>query len=217
MEKLDIVFQDDNFIAVDKAPGMLSVPARDANDPRPVLGRVLEEQLKRTIYPIHRLDAEVSGLVLYALTPEAHREANSAFENRLVQKVYQGFSTGGRFDEGQTGTWKAKILRGKKRAYESPAGKLAVTDFIVVGQWGPQSYEWRLFPKTGRSHQLRWELSRHQSPFLGDTLYGSDQLWDRGGLALRSLSLEFSREFVAKWNAPAIFSVRPWSLKSSTL
>lgn len=213
MSPLNIVFQTEHFVAVDKAPGILSVPARDAGDPRPVLGRELEKELGRAIFPIHRLDAEVSGLVLYALTPEAHREANRAFESREVQKTYQGFSKGGQFQEGQTGTWKAKILRGKKRAYESPGGKLAVTDFEVVGMVGHQTYEWLLKPKTGRSHQLRWEMFRHESPLLGDTLYGSDALWERGGLALRSLSLEFLPGFTQDWRLPAKIAVGPWSLK----
>ncbi|MBX2993656.1 MAG: RNA pseudouridine synthase [Bdellovibrionaceae bacterium] len=211
---LNLVLQTDHFVAVDKAPGVLSVPARDAKDPRPILGRELEAQLGRAIYPIHRLDAEVSGLVLYALTPEAHREANRAFEGREVQKTYQGFSKGGQFQDGQTGTWKAKILRGKKRAYESPGGKLAVTDFEVVAMVAHQTYEWRLRPQTGRSHQLRWEMFRHESPLLGDVLYGSSEPWERGGLALRSLSLEFAPEFTNTWKLPAKIAVGPWSLKS---
>lgn len=207
---MKIVFQNPHFVAVDKPSGVLSVPARDAQDPRPILGRLLEQELDRQIFPIHRLDAEVSGLVLFALTAEAHRAANSEFENRRVQKTYQAFSRGGDFAAGDRGEWKAKILRGKKRAFESPAGKWTVTGYEVLAE-GPQGrLEWRLHPKTGRSHQLRWELYRHGSPILGDRLYGSDQGWPEG-VALRSLCLSFDPAFAARFEAPDLLSVPPWS------
>jgi len=215
---MKVLFQNASFIAVDKEPGMLSVPARLADDPRPVLGRELEKFLSCPVFPVHRLDAEVSGLVLYALNPEAHRDAGIAFENRKVKKTYQAFTRGGGgFSPGQRGEWKAKILRGKKRAYESPAGKLAVTAFEVCGQGSPDFLEWRLFPKTGRSHQLRWELYRHESPILGDQLYGSNEIWSRGGVALKSLSLEFEAEFNRRWELPPVLSAEPWSSESGLM
>ena len=207
---MKILFQNAHFVAALKPAGVLSVPARVAEDPRPILGRLLEAELGCPILPIHRLDAEVSGLVLYALTPEAHRQANSEFENRRVQKTYQAFSRGGDFAARKQGTWKAKLLRGKKRAYESPVGKLAVTDYELVGETAIGSLEWRLFPKTGRSHQLRWELYRHDSPILGDTLYGSTENWKHEGIALRSLSLQFEAAFSERFDLPSILHAEPW-------
>jgi tRNA pseudouridine32 synthase/23S rRNA pseudouridine746 synthase len=208
-----IVFQNSHFVAVEKPAGFLSVPARAADDPRPVLGRLLEKELNRAIFPVHRLDAEVSGLVLYALHPDAHRSANDQFGNRQVEKTYQAFSKGGAFQTGDRGEWKAKILRGKKRAYESPAGKLAVTRYEVVRLFENGVLEWRLFPKTGRSHQLRWELFRHETPILGDRLYGSNESWTEG-VALRSLSLDFTEEFAARFELPIHLSVGAWVLDS---
>lgn len=208
---MKIVFQDSNFAAVEKEAGILSVPGRDPKDTRPILGRLLEKELAIPIFPIHRLDAEVSGLVVYALNPDAHRAANVEFENRRVKKTYQAISFGGAFADGDRGTWKAKILRGKKRAYESPAGKLAVTDFEVAGRREDGAIEWRLNPQTGRSHQLRWELYRHESPILGDALYGSDRPW-KEGIALRSLELEFSTAFADLWKLPPRIGIAPFEL-----
>ena len=206
---MKIIFQNQYFVAVDKEPGFLSVPARQADDPRPVLGRLLQEQLGQQIYPVHRLDAEVSGLVLYALTPEAHAAANTCFEDRQVQKTYQAFSSGGSFEVGAKGLWKAKLLRGKKRAYESPVGKLAVTGATLLASPAPETFEWKLEPQTGRSHQLRWELFRHGSSILGDVLYGSSRRWNQG-IALRSVSLVFAEEFTKRFGLPSELGVETW-------
>jgi len=208
---MKIVFQNQYFIALDKAPGQLAVPARSSEDPRPVLGLLLEQHLGKSIFPVHRLDAEVSGLILYALDKDSHREANRVFEERRVQKTYQAFSKGGDFAEAASGTWKAQILRGKKRAFESPVGKSAITDYEIKKKYG-SIYEWRLRPKTGRSHQLRWELYRHESPIIGDDLYGSNETWSFGGIALRSLSLKFEEEFTNRWALPEHLLVEPWLL-----
>lgn len=208
---MKIIFQNDFFVAVDKEPGVLSVPGRTAGDVRPVLGKLLEEKLNQQVFPVHRLDAEVSGLVLYALDAKAHSDASVAFENRQVQKTYQGFSFGGGpFYQGDSGEWTEKILRGKKRAYASPAGKVSITQYLVQ-RVTPEFTEWRLYPKTGRSHQLRWELYRHESPLIGDELYGSTQKWKHGGVALRSISLEFSTELCQKWKLPTKLETEVWS------
>ncbi len=207
---MKIVFRNSHFIAVDKEAGVLSVPARVATDPRPILGHQLQEFVGKEIFPIHRLDAEVSGLVLYGLTAEAHREANLLFEHRLVSKTYQAFTSGGVFKVGLTGEWKAKILRGKKRAYESPGGKLAVTGYEVVSFDTSGIFEWRLTPKTGRSHQLRWEMYRHETPILGDVLYGSTRSWKQPGIGLRSLSLQLPDDFAKRFELPGKLTVEPW-------
>ena len=122
--------------------------------------------------------------------------------------TYQAFSKGGDFSEGKRGEWRAKILRGKKRAYESPGGKMSITGYEVVGLTDQSYFEWRLYPKTGRSHQLRWELFRHGSPIVGDVLYGSDQKWMNGeGIALRSIALKFENAFAEKWKLPETLSL----------
>ena len=84
-----IVFQNEHFVIVDKAPLVLSVPSRMGEDEtRPVLGLILEKDLGRTVYPVHRLDFEVQGLIMYALTPAAHKAGNAWFEQKIVFKKY---------------------------------------------------------------------------------------------------------------------------------
>jgi 23S rRNA-/tRNA-specific pseudouridylate synthase len=89
---IQIVSETEQMIAVEKPAGWLTTPARSMDDPRPVLGRQLQEQLDRQIYPVHRLDFEVSGLTLWAKTPLAHTRAQKWFEHGSIQKTYQALS-----------------------------------------------------------------------------------------------------------------------------
>ncbi len=191
-----IVFQNQNFIAVDKPAGHLSVPSRlGAQDKRPCLGILLQEHLKTQIYPVHRLDLEVSGLLLFALTVDAQRVSNRWFEKHVVRKTYSAWTEGQAPASGFQTEWKNLLLRGKKRSYESPHGQEAITQarFLGAGEFqGRSLLEWRLNPITGRSHQLRVHLSSHGFPIAGDTLYGAQSMPEMEGIALRSCELDLT-------------------------
>ena len=211
-----LLYSNERFVVPDKPAGWLSVPSRmGAADTRPCVGKILEETLKVRLWPVHRLDLEVTGILLFAKDAEAHRLANYWFENRLVGKTYEAISSGDPAEGSeQTFIWRSNLLRGKKRAYESPHGKPSETaarvQRIVNIADGP-AILWHLEPHTGRPHQLRYELSRHGYPILGDRLYGSDRPCpssppnlnqpekypyiqdDNHSIALRCVSLDFSR------------------------
>jgi len=210
---IQIQFQNEHLLVVDKPAGVLSVPSQwGAEDFRPVLGKMLELQMNQKIYPVHRLDFDVSGVMLFALTDWAHRKLNATFERREVDKIYQAFSQGGDFHQQQKGEWECRILRGKKRAYEKPWGQIAVTRFQVYQSYPNQIFEWRLFPITGRPHQLRYELYRHHSPILGDILYGSKFKINNGHIALRAIELSFPEELANSLKSPYRFTVNPYHL-----
>lgn len=188
------IFINNHFIIVDKAPNVLSVPARTGEkDLRVCLGRLLETDLGVKIYPVHRLDYEVQGLIIYALTPEAQRAGNGWFLNKEIHKSYAALSrSSGNFIVGENYEWTCHLLRGKKRAYESPHGKSSLTksQLISIDKLGIS--HWELEPVTGRSHQLRFELFRHNEVIIGDTLYGSGELFSSGGIALQAFKIDFS-------------------------
>ena len=188
------IFENIHFIIVDKAPNVLSVPARQGlEDPRPCLGRILEADLGKTIFPVHRLDYEVQGLIIYALTPEAQRAANAWFENKSIQKIYSAITkSSGAFQIGVSYEWKSKLLRGKKRAYESPHGKDSLTRAKLISIDENGFSHWELMPITGRSHQLRYELFRHEEVIVGDSLYGSIDKFLEEGIALKAYQIDFS-------------------------
>lgn len=202
---METLFENAHVVAVDKPGGWLSVPSRlGAKDPRPCLGITLEQEKGLRLWPVHRLDEEVTGVILFAKTAEAHRTMSKWFEDRQVSKQYEaltelgGVAKGGqlRFDEQ---TFETKILRGKKRAYESPHGKPAITKALVVHtkhMVDGEAIFWELKPVTGRPHQLRFELGRRGFPILGDKLYGSTRPFLSGRedtIALRCVSLDFSK------------------------
>lgn len=188
---LNVLYQNEHFVVIDKPPGILSVPARlGAKEVRPIAGLLLETQLGRRVWPIHRLDEGVSGALMFALASESHRAANSWFEAGKVFKTYEAVThLDGGLTNGETFHWQCALLRGKKRAYISETmGKISITAGLFEGRVG-NFFRWVLNPKTGRSHQLRFELFRHGAPIVGDVLYGGTP-WDYPGIGLRSLKLD---------------------------
>lgn len=168
-------------------------------DPRPCVGLTLQAQLGCRLWPAHRLDEEVTGLLIFAKDAAAHKVLNAAFAEREVHKTYLATTCGPPPADaglGETQRWISRLLRGKKRAYVHPAGSEAVTlaTLLAVRDDG---LHWRLQPLTGRAHQLRVELSRRGCPILGDRLYGSQRPYG-AGIALRAVALDFSASAAAR-------------------
>lgn len=204
-------FENEHIVVLDKPCGVLSVPSRmGVADERPVLGIELQKSLGRPIYPVHRLDEETSGLIIYAKTPEAQKLLSRAFESHHVQKTYQALTTT------QTNytsliktTFTNHLVRGKKRSFEATHGKWAETYIADIQHHLNDGLLWTLAPKTGRSHQLRVQLAMRGYPIWGDKLYGSDQslpeslilpsgsFHDRA-IGLRAIQLEFSDGAIEK-------------------
>ncbi len=192
-----------------------------AGDPRPCLGRDLERELGVRLWPVHRLDFEVSGLVLFARTAEAHRIASAAFEGRRVRKSYQALTEGADRIVSLPASfeWSSRLVRGKRRTFEAPHGAPARTHATAVAcvlaasiaaSDGPdQLLRFELAPETGRPHQLRVHLAHAGFPVAGDTLYGArSRLPDAHTIALRSVALSFdSEEDRAALGLPAALTV----------
>jgi tRNA pseudouridine32 synthase/23S rRNA pseudouridine746 synthase len=221
--KFDILFENKFLLVIDKPAGFLSVPSRwGAQDARPCLGTLLQKELGVQIFPLHRLDEETSGVIAYAKDKSLHKILNQAFENHQVQKIYQAISENpSRLAPISAGTlMKDKILRGKKRSYISPVGQNAETKILACSYYKDQFLSWELQPLTGRSHQLRFQLSSRNFPILADKLYGAqtDQLetfylpsesLKEHSIALRSQSLNFEpiSKQIAAFEIPTFFQV----------
>jgi 23S rRNA-/tRNA-specific pseudouridylate synthase len=231
MSSFEIVFQSDSLLAIDKPHGWLTIPSRlPGEDSRTCLGSELEKKFSgEKIFPIHRLDAEVSGLVLFARKPDVHRALSVAFEKHHVRKLYSAYSfpptqdfaiehTGKTFvhDCAVEQIWTSKILRGKKRAYESPVGKMAETWVARAGTHSKGWAAWWLEPRTGRGHQLRYEFYKRQMPMVGDSLYGSMIAFE-SGIALRSTVIQLPSELSQTFRVPERFEVKPLAAFPSAL
>lgn len=193
---LPVVFENAALLIVDKPAGWLSVPSRlGVRDARPCVGIQLQAQCGQQLWPVHRLDEEVSGLLLFAKTAAAHRTLSMAFEAHQIDKSYLALCEGSPPDAAQQGVtvrWETTLLRGKKRAYVHAAGKPAITDVCFLGGVAERPL-FALSPKTGRGHQLRVELSRRGWPIVGDTLYGAPHALPSGGILLCACTLAFDR------------------------
>ncbi len=224
-----IVFQNKNFVVCNKPPEVLSVPGREKSDTRACLGLALQVELKTQIFPVHRLDYETSGLILYALNSASHKASQDWFMKRTIHKQYQAVTGLQNFSHwpdnvktdkskldvsvGLTVYWKTQMQRGKRRSFESKNGEWAETNSRVLQASGERVL-WQLDPVTGKPHQLRFELSRRGFPILGDELYGSKQPFsgpDLAGIALRAVSLNLS-DIENRFGLPGRFDIEGFSI-----
>jgi len=175
---IDIIFEDDDIIIINKQAGMTVHPGTGNVDG--TLANALAFYCKQLsdinghIRPgiVHRLDKDTSGLIIVAKTNYAHMKLAEQFANRLVKKVYYGITWG---------HWKEKVglidqKIGRKRtdptAYiVNVTGKEAQTKYQVVKESQYFSHV-NYFPKTGRTHQLRVHSAFSGNPIIGDTKYG---------------------------------------------
>jgi len=186
---LPIFFENENFVIVDKPGYMLSVPSRmGKDDPRPCVGLLLQAQLATQIYPCHRLDECVSGLIIYAKNPKAHQTMSQYFEKSMIQKTYFAWTS---IDPdlqeneptcNQTFRWETRLSKGKRRAFEDHQNGKDCLTFARCIERKEHCLYWALSPQTGRSHQLRFELFQHGFPIWGDELYGSPYEYLQKGL-----------------------------------
>lgn len=207
MSRIKRLFESENWLVVAKPAGWLTTPAREKDDPRPCLGRELQREASRQIYPVHRLDFEVAGLVLFAQNPQAHKTGQKWFEDGQIVKTYRARTVpglGGAPSEWVE--WRSKLLRGKRRAYVSPAGKESRTRARVMERHADH-WVWELQPLTGRPHQLRVELALHQAPILGDELYGGPK-GEANRIELTAVSLDLQKINAAdRLGLPAVLSL----------
>ena len=188
---LDIIYEDDYLLIVNKPAGMLSVPGKETADS--VYSRI------RHLYPdaigplvVHRLDMATSGLLLIAKTKEVHQNLQAQFSNRSIKKRYTALLEGIVSDE--EGTIDLPLclnpLDRPRQIVDKEHGKPAITRYRVLARTKSQTLV-AFYPLTGRTHQLRvhsaHSLGLH-CPIKGDELYGSKA--DR--LYLHAESLEFT-------------------------
>ncbi|WP_197068474.1 bifunctional tRNA pseudouridine(32) synthase/23S rRNA pseudouridine(746) synthase RluA [Photobacterium gaetbulicola] len=167
---LDILYQDDDIIAVNKPSGMLSNPGRDPAFHDSIYARVLADFPDSHI--IHRLDMATSGLIVLALNKEAERDLKAQFRERRTEKVYYARAFG--HIEQDSGTIDLPLIcdwpnRPKQKVCFDD-GKPSVTHYQVLERGNNASLV-RLRPITGRSHQLRVHLLALGHPILGDGFY----------------------------------------------
>lgn len=175
---LDVLYEDEHLAAINKPPGMVVHPAPGQWD-----GTVVNALLFRwgwnehtdTVRPgiVHRLDKDTSGVLLVAKNLQTLELLSRAFKERQVHKMYSAVVIGR--PKTNTGTITLSIGRHpverKKMAVVTRGGRAAVSRYQVMAEAKAISLL-RLFPETGRTHQLRVHLTAIGCPILGDVIYG---------------------------------------------
>jgi len=166
--KLDIIYENDEFIAVNKPSGLLTIPDREQTQRS--LKEILIEKYG-SIFTVHRLDKETSGIVIFAKNESTHKYLSGLFENRQIQKYYLGIVLGNLTDSGSIDAPISEhpLHKGLMNVHKN--GKASLTSYEVLE--ANKNYSLVSFQlHTGRTHQIRVHAKHIGHPLACDPLYG---------------------------------------------
>jgi 23S rRNA pseudouridine1911/1915/1917 synthase len=163
---VSIVYEDADLLVVDKPAGLLSVPTPGAR------GRTLLDALaaegRRELRPVHRLDRDVSGLLVLAKHEPARAALEALFRGRAVTKLYWALVRGRLRPD--AGSFAEPILDEGARARVDPRGKPAVTRWRVLARFASSSVV-EIEPVSGRYNQIRLHFAHHDQALVGERKY----------------------------------------------
>jgi len=165
-----VIFENDDFLAINKEPGMLTIPDRH-DDTQLSLYKSLNQQYGK-IFIVHRLDRDTSGLILFAKNETAHKYFSQLFEQRNIQKKYLGIVRGSM--PAKTGSINEPIAEHpikKGMMTISKKGKASLTNYEVLEDYGIYSLV-QFEIQSGRTHQIRVHTKSIGHPIICDEIYG---------------------------------------------
>lgn len=169
MTRPDILFENEELIALNKPSGVLSIPDRKGEEAS--VKTWLQEKYGQ-IFTVHRIDRDTSGLILFAKNESMHKYLSEAFTNRTVEKFYLGVVQGEPVHHKKT--IDAPIMEHPTRKgymIVSKRGKTSITDYEVVETFGKFTLV-SFQIHTGRTHQIRVHMKNEGHAILCDELYG---------------------------------------------
>ena len=165
-----VLYQDEHILIADK-PHFLPVIPSGKFLHETLLVRLRKQRATEDLVPIHRLDRETAGVVLFSLNRKTRDHYTSLFRNRKVRKVYEALAPGLEESNFPT-TRRSRVVQGDPffRMKEIPGEPNSETHISVISNLGNLSL-YKLLPITGRKHQLRLHLAAVGIPIINDKLY----------------------------------------------
>ena len=199
MPLLEILYQDDHLVAINKPHGLLVHRSPIASDAGEFALQLLRNQLNMRVYPAHRLDRKTGGVLLFALSKEVEKLMQRQFSDNLVDKKYLAIVRGYTDDTGEidyplrkeNGTLQEAFTCYKTLAraeLDIPLGAHPTSRYSLV----------EANPATGRMHQLRKHFSHISHPIIGDRTHGCNkqnklfkEKWQLDTMLLHASQLSF--------------------------
>ncbi len=179
-QSLEIIFENDGLIAINKPHGLLVHRSKIAADATEFAVQILRDQINQLVWPVHRLDRKTSGVLLFAKSKEFNSKVQQLFQERSVSKIYKSIVRG---HTPKSGTIDYPLTENEKTQdaithfntlqhfeINLPFGKFPTSRYSLV----------ELKPETGRFHQLRKHLAHIRHPIIGDRPHGcnkQNKLW----------------------------------------
>ncbi len=165
-----IIFENEKFVAVNKPSGLLTIPDRH-DEMLNSLYKTLQQQYEK-IFIVHRLDKDTSGIILFAKDEVTHKFLSQQFEQRNVEKYYQGIIQGSL--QNKRGIIEESIMEHpikKGMMIVHAKGKPSTTEYEMQEEYGIYSLvQFKI--QTGRTHQIRVHMKHLGHPIACDELYG---------------------------------------------
>lgn len=181
-QTLDVVYDDEWFVVVNKPAGMLSVPGKKSGlSAQEILQRQYQSGMQESgmgaLLPVHRLDMQTSGLLMFAKSEAAQREMQRMFATRMVKKQYYAVLDGEPICP-REGVIELPLvpdyINRPRQMVDRENGKPSVTLYNIICSRDGRTCV-NLYPQTGRTHQLRVHCAHGDgfgTPIVGDDLYG---------------------------------------------
>lgn len=176
---IEIVYEDDDLLVVNKPAGMVVHPAH-GNPSHTLVNALLYhvQSLSRgegTVRPgiVHRLDKDTSGLLVVAKKDTVHTFLAGLFKNHQIDRTYEAFVRGTvQHDEGEIDEPVGRAFLNRKKVVVRPAGGKPARTYYRVRRRFARATWLEIKPQTGRTHQIRVHLAHLGHPVLGDSFYG---------------------------------------------
>lgn len=203
---LEIVYQDEHLIAINKPHGLLVHRSAIANDAKEFALQLLRDQVNRHVSPVHRLDRKTGGLLLFAFEKDVEIAMHQQFQNGEVQKKYLAVLRGHAPDQldidyplaKENGTMQeafTSFVTLKRAELDVPFGKHQTSRYSLV----------EATPTTGRMHQLRRHFAHIFYPIIADRKHGCNkqnkffkEQWEMTTMLLHASELRFLHPVTGK-------------------